>query len=163
MARNVRPSPADYAPYRADITGCYCPTCTECAYALSSLADGPGSRRLDTAHDALHAELTAGTHKRVDVAEMVTAAKAAKARRLTGAAAAGACPSELATIERGYGKQGSTMVCGTGIGMTPGPDRGKTMAMLTWPRFRRPTSSPMACSTCPVRDGYPACLGAVAR
>ncbi|WP_229398113.1 hypothetical protein [Micromonospora okii] len=110
--------PADFAPHRAEITGCECPTCREVAYASSSVLDGPTSPRSLAACSALLAELRGGRHHRMTLAERAAQAREEKAARLAELYAAGAPASEIAAVERGYVKfPFSDPVKGSGIGI----------------------------------------------
>lgn len=93
---------ASFAPYRPEIEDCACPTCREVSYGLSSVLDGPLSPRHLGACLALLAELRAGTHRRVTLAERAAEAREEKAAKLARLREAGAPASEIAAAERGY-------------------------------------------------------------
>ncbi|MFG3715838.1 hypothetical protein [Micromonospora sp. NPDC047730] len=94
--------PADFRPFRAEIADCHCPTCRAVAYALSSVLDGPRSPRHLAACRALLAELRAGDHHRMTLAERAAEAREAKAARLAELRAAGAPASDIAAVEMGF-------------------------------------------------------------
>lgn len=101
----------DFAPYREEISGCHCATCTELAQILNSALYSVGAHgeveRHRTVAFSLLSDLRSGRHARVSLTEYVEQAKQAKAERLEEARARGAGESELSAIERGYGHSGS--------------------------------------------------------
>jgi hypothetical protein len=134
MSPQVKVGPPDFAPYRAEFSGCSCPLCNEVAYAGSDVLDMGGRRHL-TACAALLDALRAGTHQRVELAEYVAAAKVEKAARIAEACRTGAGEQAIAVLERGYSTsrdketypygsagpmQSREFVIGSGLGMTAG-------------------------------------------
>ncbi|GLY21677.1 hypothetical protein [Micromonospora sp. NBRC 101691] len=95
---------AIWAPYRPELDGCECAACR---------ATGPAARRI------LLGMLRAGTHQRTTLAEAAATAREIRDDRLRHLRATGAPAHLIATVERGYGRAGSCMVDGIGIGMTP--------------------------------------------
>lgn len=110
-------TPADFAPFAGELSGCECPECLSLAAAASDVRDHAGRRQLAAAR-ALLTSLRAGTHVRRTLAEHAADARAAKAARLAEMRAAGAPEADIAAVERGYGRAGSMMRSGLGVGMT---------------------------------------------
>lgn len=121
--RNIGPS--DFDPYRAEFSGCNCLTCRNVSYANS------GHGNLREAAAVLLAELQAGTHKRVELAEHIAMLKIERAANIAEACLAGRSGLHMYGMHRGvhggsmerhwYGEPYSAdFMVGIGIGMTPG-------------------------------------------
>lgn len=112
--------PADFAPYRDQISLCECHLCRELAYEMSSVTDFDGSRHRAAA-ERLFLALTLGEHSRMTLRERAIQARGEKAERLALAHATGASPETIAAIERGYTtvKMSDFYAAGMGLGIGP--------------------------------------------
>lgn len=127
QARMRAEPPADlgpvlFAPYHDQIELCECGICHAIACELSSHYHrfyGHDQHREVCA--ALLAQLRAGTHEHMTLAERAQIARAGKAQRLAQAQANGASAETLAAIERGYVAVRMSDFYTTGMGLGIGP------------------------------------------
>lgn len=119
--------PADFAPYRSELSGCQCDLCYPMGYANRPLAE----RQRQAA--ALLAALREGTHNHMTTAERCAIARCEHDARVAAACVEGVSDFRMfmmtrpvytgREMERFYGLTGGhslEFVIGTGLGMTPG-------------------------------------------
>jgi hypothetical protein len=133
----AEPGPADFKPYRDEISGCECTVCVEIAYNAHHWCDKRVRRE---AARVLLAHLVAGTHERVTLAERAQFARLFHTWKVDTAKAAGVTGETLARIEHpdlyarldAHADRRDGFMNGIGLGMTPGGIIGTPRARDYW-------------------------------